>query len=148
MIVVNEGEEKLCKEAVWLTLKYSPSLVRSAWGTPWNLRQDGWFPNRDSNAGPPKYEAGVLSTPLRRLVVSILWHFNCLILYIFKWCSAVCLYYRNIGLKIQFGIGPSGPRRLRHVLSSTARTLGSCFRIPLEACMCVRVFLYCVLLCK
>jgi hypothetical protein len=37
---------------------------------------------------------------------------------------------------------------LRHVLSSTARTLGSWVRIPLEAWMCVRVFLCCVVLCR
>jgi hypothetical protein len=35
---------------------------------------------------------------------------------------------------------------LRHVLSSVARTLGSWIRIPLEARMCVRVFLCCVVL--
>jgi hypothetical protein len=38
------------------------------------------------------------------------------------------------------------PRHLSHVLSSTARTLGSWVRIPLEAWMCVRVFLCCVVL--
>jgi len=39
------------------------------------------------------------------------------------------------------------PSRLKHVLSSATRTLGSWVRIPLEAWMCVRVFLCCVVLC-
>jgi hypothetical protein len=37
---------------------------------------------------------------------------------------------------------------LKHVLSSTARTLGSRVRIPLEAWMCVHVFLCYVVLCR
>jgi hypothetical protein len=40
------------------------------------------------------------------------------------------------------------PHGLRHVLSSAARTLGSWVRIPLEAWMCVRIFLCCVVLCR
>jgi len=39
------------------------------------------------------------------------------------------------------------PRGLRHVLSSASTTLGSWARIPLEAWMCVCVFLPCVVLC-
>jgi hypothetical protein len=35
------------------------------------------------------------------------------------------------------------PRGLRHVLSSTARTLGSRVRIPLEAWMCLRLSVFC-----
>jgi hypothetical protein len=37
---------------------------------------------------------------------------------------------------------------LRHVLSSTTRTLGLQVRILLGAWMCVRVFLCCVVLCR
>jgi hypothetical protein len=40
------------------------------------------------------------------------------------------------------------PTGLTHVLSSAARTLGSWIRVPLEAWMCVRVFLCCVVLCR
>jgi hypothetical protein len=41
------------------------------------------------------------------------------------------------------------PRVLRHELSSLARTLGSCVRIPLKACMSVlrALFRVCVVLC-
>jgi hypothetical protein len=38
------------------------------------------------------------------------------------------------------------PRGLRHVQSSTARTMESWVWIPLEACMCVHVFLCCAVL--
>jgi hypothetical protein len=40
------------------------------------------------------------------------------------------------------------PRGLRHELSSLARTLGSCIRVPLKAWMsvCVRLFCVCVVL--
>jgi hypothetical protein len=40
------------------------------------------------------------------------------------------------------------PRDLSHILSSTARTLGSRVRIPLGAWVCVRVFLCYVVLCR
>jgi hypothetical protein len=40
------------------------------------------------------------------------------------------------------------PRGLRYVQSSTVRTLGSWVRIPLEAWMCVHVFLCCPVLCR
>jgi hypothetical protein len=40
------------------------------------------------------------------------------------------------------------PISLRHVLSTTAWTLGSQVRILLGAWMCVRVFLCCVVLCR
>jgi hypothetical protein len=39
------------------------------------------------------------------------------------------------------------PSGLKHVLSWAARTLGSWVRIPLEARICVRVFLCCVVVC-
>jgi hypothetical protein len=43
---------------------------------------------------------------------------------------------------------PQWPRVLRHVRSLADWTLGSWFRIPLEAWMCVRVFLCSVVLCR
>jgi hypothetical protein len=38
---------------------------------------------------------------------------------------------------------PQWPRGLRHELSSTAQTLGSCVRIPLGACMSVCIYAVC-----
>jgi hypothetical protein len=43
---------------------------------------------------------------------------------------------------------PQWPSGLRHLLSLAARKLGSWVRIPLQAWMCVRVFLCCFILCR
>jgi hypothetical protein len=51
-------------------------------------------------------------------------------------------------LKYQQTVGGGGEVNQSDGVFCIARTLGSCFRISLEAWMCVRIFLRCAVLCK
>jgi hypothetical protein len=53
----------------WPNLRYYPSIcLEGPRKTVQNLSQDSWSPGRDLNPRPPEYEAGVLTTRLRRWV--------------------------------------------------------------------------------